>query len=229
MTSYGPAMDKLLRCLVRGSMALLGVLVLGCSDVDTARWTEDVKSWDGRIFQLEGYAERGKSGWPLEHRGGIRFIEYYHPESGAYWKQQFGYQPVVFDFATNSVVVLLTANSDGKCHDYNFPPLGLIGFRWTNDGWESIAVETLPLDKMTFNLLREMFDREDASKDAQGFVSLPEKWRRSPPISVSKWIEESGRRCASLKESKQKFDVPPPPTLTGSHGQPTRFTKKGIN
>lgn len=202
------------------------LLLAACSRVDTARWTEEVKSWDGRVFQLEGYAEQDKSGWPLSHRGTTRFIEYYHRESGAYWKQEYGYHPMVFDIVDRRPVVLLRANSDGQCYRYGYPPLGLIAFRWSGIGWEQIPLDGLPINEMAFNVLEGIFRREDAVRDAKGLVTLAEKRQRDlGEIRLTQWIEQSGKRCAKVKEQGLKVDAPPPPVLTGSHGRPNGFKK----
>lgn len=210
--------------------AALGIaaamLLSACSNVERAQWTEEVKSWDGHIFQLDGYAEQDKSGYPLAHRGTTRFIEYYHRETGAYWKQPYGYQPAIFDLVAGRPVALVSVSSDGKCFDYGHPPLGLVAFEWTQRGWERIDPESLPIDKMTFNLLRSIFDRKDATKDAQGFISLSEKRQRDPGgIRLADWVDETGRRCLEVKRrpGQGRYDGPPPPVLAGLHGQPARF------
>ncbi len=207
--------------------SVLAVLFLtACSDVDTARWTEEVKSWDGRNFRLEGYAEQRKNGWPMSHRGTTRFIEYYHRETGAYWKQDFGYHPVVFDLVDGKPVVLLRANSDGQCFQHGYPRLGLIAFRWSGAGWEQMSLDGLPIDKMSFNVLETIFDRKDPARDAQGSVSLLEKRRRDvSEVRLAEWIARTGRRCLEVKAQpgQGRCDCPPPPVLTGSHGLPKRF------
>lgn len=209
------------------ALGMVAALALSaCSNVDTARWTEEVKSWDGHVFQLEGYAERDKSGWPLSHRGTTRFIEYYHPASGAYWKQQYGYHPAVFDFVGGKAIVLIEANTAGKCFLQGYPPLALLALRWTGTGWEQISVDGLPIEKMGFNVLRQIFDRKDSAKDAHGYVSLTEKRRRDPgEILLPDWINEWGRSCVKAKEQGLGVDGLAPPVLTGSHGSPQRFTK----
>lgn len=208
------------------AVLFVALTLAACSNVDTARWTEEVKSFDGRVFVLEGYAERDRTGYPLEHRGPVRFIEYYHKDSGAYWKQTFGYHPAVFDVLDGSPIVLVTVETDGQCYQHGFPPLGLIGFRWVDGAWEQFVPDGLPVDKMTFNVLRRIFDRKDAAKDAQGFLSLSEKSKRDPgEIRLGRWIEEWGKRCATAKQQGLQVDAPPPPTLVGSHGNPKRFAK----
>lgn len=211
------------------ALGIAAALVLSaCSNVDTARWTEEVKSWDGHVFQLEGYAEQDKNGWPLSHRGTTRFIEYYHRATGAYWKQDFGYHPMVFDLVDGKPFVLLRANSDGQCFQHGHPPLGLIAFQWSGTEWKQTSLDGLPIDKMTFNVLRTIFDRKDSARDAQGSVSLLEKRRRDvSEIRLTEWIDQTGRRCLAVKAQpgQGRCDCPPPPVLAGSHGSPKRFEK----
>lgn len=212
------------------ALGIAAALVLSaCSNVDTARWTEEVKSWDGHVFQLEGYAEKDKGGWPLSHRGMTRFIEYYHRESGAYWKQPYGYQPVLFDIFNGRPVVVVQANSDSQCMLHGFPPEGALAFAWGVNGWVQVPFNGLPVDKMTFNVLRRIFDQEDSKKDARGHISLVDKRQRDlGDIRLSEWMLESGRTCAGVKEQVErgrKSDIPPAPVLTGFHGRPDRSEK----
>lgn len=75
----------IIKCVKRTFlMFILFFSMVACSGTDKAQWTEEVRSWDGSVFHLEGRGEIGSSGWPTAHRGTMRYVEYYHRPTQAY-------------------------------------------------------------------------------------------------------------------------------------------------
>jgi len=201
-------------------VACVLVLVAACSRPESTRWVEQVQSWDGTVFKLEGYAELERSGFPLSVRGRIRFVEYYHRPSGAFWKQSYGYRPLVFDLVDGTPVAIIGVDSDGKCYWHGWPTPGLIALRWNGSGWEETPLTGLPIEKMRSNLMTYLVHSRDPAQDASGLLTLPEKrqrgWTDQP---LSQWIAEYGGRCEKVRGLT--LDIGPAPVLTGSHGVPT--------
>lgn len=207
-------------------VAILLALIVCSPGPDVARWTEDVQAHDGSVFQLESRAERGKTGFPLEHRGPVHYVEYHHRASGAHWKTSFGYRPIIWDVAGGKDYVIVLTHDTASCVLFGYPKDSVLVFRWGPQGWEPTTLDGLPVEWMSFNVLRAMFDREDARKDARGHVTLDEKRERDPGlIRLSKWLAEWGQSRAKSKAAVEAGGIGyqlgiSRPKLEGSHGTP---------
>lgn len=205
-------------------LASLLVLIAGCYRTDSARWLEQVPSWDGTVFKLEGHAEIPT--WLLlPNRGPTTFVSYYHRPTGAFWKQGYGYRPLVFDLVKGTPIVILGMDSDGKCYWHGWPTTRLVAYRWTGNGWEETSLSDLPIDKMRANLLTSIYHSRDASKDISGLITLPEKRGRGwLDLPLNEWTVKYGAPC----ERRVRFDnIGPAPILTGSHGVPIKSSLWG--
>jgi hypothetical protein len=196
----------------------------GCNGSDTARWTEEVKSWNGSVFQLEGRGEIGSSGWPTAHRGAIRYVEYHHRSTQAYWKSSGEYQPIIFDLVNGVPYVVIVISNDFECYMTNYPEQGLLIYKWNiSNGWQSVKAENLP-PKFEFNLMEQMFNTRDKSRDVKGFVSLSTKVIREGGDRIGdfkKWKDSYGSECEKQKRlgGTWKTDAKVPNYL-GFHGKP---------
>jgi len=216
------------RLVVNLAFQAICLSICGCADRGDARWTEEVRSYDGSVFLLEGHASKGKMRIPGSRRTTIEYVEYYHRPSEAYWKQGTEYRPAVFDVVSGRPVVLVAAYSDSHCYRHGFPEQGFLAFEWTDRGWQETAMSNLPVDRMTFSVLRAIFHREDPKQDANGLITLAWKEAREPTIQLAKRISEWGKRCADVRKDYEKgrvSEIGPAPLLTGFHGQPI-FAKK---
>lgn len=194
----------------------------GCFSSDTARWTEEVRSSNGTMFQLEGHAEIGSNGWPTQHRGNLHYIEYYHRPTKAYWRSPGGFNPVTFDIVNGvPYVVILVANSL-ECSLMNYPEQGLLIHRWNSaNGWERVQSTELPTN-LEMNLMQQVFDVRDKIGDAQGFISFDRKsYREGDRIGeLTRWINEYGNSCEKYRKIGPVQTDVKAPEFVGFHGKP---------
>ncbi|MBC7859451.1 MAG: hypothetical protein H7Z39_11885 [Burkholderiaceae bacterium] len=203
--------------------AALGVALLSgasaCSRNDTAVWIEEVESRDGSVFQLEGKGERGASGFPFAHRGGIGYQSYYHRLSKAYWKAPAPYYPEVFDLVDGVPYVVVALRGNMLCHLLDYPANSLLVFRWTDKaGWERAPSDVLP-HGLHLNILSEVFSERDKARDVRGFVSLQSKNPYGVKETLADSIRKGGDLCEKLRGGSIKTDYVVP-RLTGFHGRP---------
>ena len=195
----------------------------GCSTSDTARWTEEVKSWDGTVFQLEGRAERGADGFPIAHRGPMHYIEYYHRPTKAYWRSPGGYFPRIFDLVNGVPYVVIHINNESQCMILNYPEKSLLIYRWdSTKGWQSVNSNELP-PNLEWNVMSLIFDSQDKTKDKRGFISLNNKVAEEGTRvgEFGTWNMQWGNNCAKQKLSGLKGETTQiAPNFLGFHGTP---------
>jgi hypothetical protein len=204
-------------------LAVLSLQLSACSGTDAARWTEEVRSSDGTIFQLEGRGEIGANGWPLQHRGSVRYVEYYHRQSGAYWRSGGGYRPVIAELAGGSLYMVVLVASPVGCYLTGFPEKGVLVHRWNpKNGWEHVDVSKMP-SGMEFNMLQQIFDGRSKHGDIQGYITLAEKFGHEGNRTgeLARWVERNGNYCSAEKAVGATVQTDAkPPQLTGFHGKP---------
>ena len=208
-------------------MFILFSSMAACGGTDKAQWTEEVRSWDGSVFQLEGRGGIGSNGWPTAHRGKIRYVEYYHRPTQAYWRSSGGYRPIIFDLVNGVPYVVILIDNDMQCYLLNYPEEGLLIYKWNKTiGWQSVKPTELSL-KFEFNLMEQMFDTRNKKDDVKGFVSLRTKAIREGGDRVgdfAKWKAEYGSTCEKVKiqvmKGRKLSTDEKVPSFEGFHGNP---------
>jgi hypothetical protein len=168
--------------------------------VDVAAWKEEVKLHDGRVIVLERKGTKGSSGFPVEHRGTVRYWEMCYRPMNVYWKSGGVFQPEIFDIVNGVPYVMVPVGGCSVCQLYDYPEKSAMFFRFEKEGWKRISFAEFPRELDT-NLLRRVFDRRDKREDVKGYLNLESKAKRQGDPrewggTFRQWMEgERGRQC----------------------------------
>lgn len=183
------------------AMVLL-IAVAGCSQVDTAEWSEEVQLHDGSVVVIDARATLGRYGFPTAHRGGRISWELCFRSQKAYWKSSAAYKPVVFEIVNGKPYVVVPLGDCVECKLHDFPTFSALVYRWEGNGWKRAAPEELPATS-TPNLLSNVWSASDSSRDASGHYTLGEKRKRdrdSDPVQRALVVERFKRQVRDTEK-----------------------------
>lgn len=177
-------------------VAVLVTAIVGCSQVDTAEWSEEVQLYDGRVVVVDGRATRGSSGFPTEHRGGLISWELCYRPSKAYWKSPAAYKPEVFEIVNGKLYVIVPLRDCIRCTLHDFPSFSALVYRWEGVGWKRVSLAEVP-GAVEPNLLSDIWGGRSSARDARGLYTLDAKRRRD-------WENDPAQRAARVERFQRE-------------------------
>ncbi len=183
-------------------LATVIVAVSGCgSNVDEARWSEEVLLHDGTMVVVEREARRKPSGFPDTRRGALLHESLRYAPLGVAWKVD-NHSRSAFSFEIFEGVphLLLFVHVDEWCRGKDPKQFTAEFYRWERGRWVEMRQEEFPMQRALMNLYRAYWG-QTRDADAKGLVSWGEKAREDgffhdKPVTVHEWLTRSSRNCA---------------------------------
>jgi hypothetical protein len=185
------------------SALLAAVIGLSGCGPDVAEWQEEVQLSDGKVIVLDRKSIIGP-GSPTAHRGAVISHELCYKPMGVYLKTGGVYQPEIFDIRDGVPYVALPSDHCLLCQLNAYPEFSTLFFKFANGTWQQIPYSEFPQQADT-NMLQQIFDGRESSRDAKGFVGLGTKWERDGDSlprggTFKKWMYgERGQRCKNCR------------------------------
>jgi hypothetical protein len=190
----------------------IAISISACGS-DTAEWTEEVLSHDGRMIVIERKAEAESSGFPNGDRGRDLEYELHYKPMNVHWKglsQQAAFE--VIDGTPYLVLWLNNLREFCKGRPPTDLPVRVLQFK--EGSWIEISQSAFPMERANYNLYNAYWGR-NAREDASGLITWKHKGDRDGypatqpryeingvprrPYKFREFFETNGRTCASFQ------------------------------
>ena len=161
---------------IRPSILFWSLLIAnfsGCSDLDVAKWREEVELADGQIVVITRRETRKKSGFPLSIRGPVVKRELILPWGRPSWVEKDFAYPLALEIRDERYFLAVNIQSRKLCAKYDDPPSSVVYLEWKINSWVRIAREEFPANGKA-NLLLNPWGRA-SQDDVDGLVRNKDK------------------------------------------------------
>lgn len=188
--------------LAAASAVGVSAFLPGCSGIDTAEWTEEVKLHDGQMVTLWRRARRHSSGFPNARRGSYVDLELRYDPLKLYWKGLTSrFQPVAFEVFDGVPYLVLDNSSTEGCTRSISSTFHIQVVRWQAGEWVGVPQSTIPLDVAKRNLYSSFFGN-DSDSDAKGLITWATKMSHYDyEKSVAKHYTTRGDTCVHWRRN----------------------------